>query len=158
LGVASLNSVAGTEIANVNFLTTLDRAVQTVTLRLTAASVGNSCITYTTTDGVVNLNPTCALTYRGVQASGVSFALANVNPNPVSAQGAEIDFSVAFTAPTEIVLYNTQGQVVMKLVNQTLQPGHYTVSMPTETLSNGVYYYKMVSGTYSATKELVIQK
>lgn len=158
LGAASLNSVAGTEIANVNFLTTLDRAVQTVTLRLTAASVGNSCITYTTTDGVVNLNPTCALSYRGVQASGVSFALANVNPNPVSAQGAEIDFSVAFTAPTEIVLYNTQGQVVMKLVNQTLQPGHYTVSMPTETLSNGVYYYKMVSGTYSATKELVIQK
>ena len=157
-GPASLNNVAGTDIASITFLTTLDRAVQSVDLRLNAVAVGNTCVTLTSTNSIVNLNPTCALAYRGVMGSGVSFALANVNPNPVSAQGAEIDFSVAFTAPTEIVLYNTQGQIVMNLVNQTLQPGSYTVSMPTDKLSNGVYYYKMVSGTYSATKELVIQK
>jgi hypothetical protein len=157
-GAASLNSIAGTEVATIQFLTTLDRAVQQVALRLSAVAVGNSCVNLTTTNGVVNLNPTCALSYRGVVGSGVNFALANVNPNPVSTGTANIDFSVGYTAPTEIVIYNTQGQVVTSAVRQTLQPGHYTVSVPVEALSNGAYYYKMTSGTYTETKELIISK
>lgn len=157
-GAASLNSVAGTEIATVQFLTTLDRAVQKVDLRLGAVAVGNTCVNLTTTNGEITLNPTCALSYRGVMGSGVNFALGNVNPNPVSTGTATIDFSVAYTAPTEIVIYNTQGQVVTRAVRQTLQPGHYTVSIPVDALSNGAYYYKMTSGAYTETKELIISK
>ncbi len=157
-GAASLNSVAGTEVATVQFLTTLDRAVQKVDLRLAAVAVGNTCVNLTTTNGEITLNPTCALSYRGVMGSGVNFALGNVNPNPVSTGSATIDFSVAYTAPTEIVIYNTQGQVVTSAVRQTLQPGHYTVTIPVDALSNGAYYYKMTSGAYTETKELIISK
>jgi hypothetical protein len=157
-GPASLNSVAGTEIATIQFLTTLDRAVQNVELRLNAVAVGNTCVVLTTTPGAVTLNPTCALAYRGVMGSGVSFGLSSVNPNPVSSGNANIDFSVGFTAPTEIVVFNSQGQIVATAVRQTLQPGHYTVSVPVDALTSGAYYYKMTSGTFTETKELVIQK
>ena len=157
-GAASFNSPAGVEIATVKFLTTLDRSIQKVDLRLTTAAVGNSCATFTSTNGAINLNPTCALSFRGVTGSGVSFGLMNVSPNPVSSGNANIDFSVGFTAPTEIVVFNTQGQIVANVVNQTLQPGHYTVSIPVDALTSGAYYYKMTSGTFTETKELVIRK
>jgi hypothetical protein len=50
------------------------------------------------------------------------------------------------------------GREVATLVNEFKQAGNYRVTMNASNLSSGVYFYKMVSGTYSDVKRMVLVK
>lgn len=98
----------------------------------------------------------CALSRRVVDISKTQFAMANPTPNPSSSGQVTIDIGVGLTTATSIDLVNIQGQVVKTFVSTIIEKGEYTLQFPTTGLGNGVYYLRMHSGPFSATKQVVI--
>ncbi|MBN9400784.1 MAG: choice-of-anchor D domain-containing protein ['Candidatus Kapabacteria' thiocyanatum] len=98
----------------------------------------------------------CALSRRVVDISKTQFAMANPTPNPSSSGQVTIDIGVGLTTATSIDLVNIQGQVVKTFVSTIIEKGEYTLQFPTTGLGNGVYYLRMHSGPFSATRQVVI--
>ncbi|MCO5250134.1 MAG: T9SS type A sorting domain-containing protein, partial [Candidatus Kapabacteria bacterium] len=59
---------------------------------------------------------------------------------------------------TEIRLYNAQSELVSVPFTGVLNSGEYSVRIPVEELSSGVYFYEMVSGPFKDTKKMIIVK
>lgn len=77
------------------------------------------------------------------------------NPfNPVT----KIKFDVPRNEHVSLTVYNSLGQQVAVLVNQTLQPGSYEYTFNAGGLSSGVYFYSLSSVTFNETKRMLILK
>jgi len=77
------------------------------------------------------------------------------NPfNPVT----QINYSVPFDAQLSIKVYDALGGEVATLINKFHQSGRYAVMFDGSNLTSGVYYYRLVSDSYSETKKLVLVK
>jgi hypothetical protein len=59
---------------------------------------------------------------------------------------------------TKLDVYNTLGQKVASLVNETLNAGEHSVTFNANNLPSGIYFYTLISGNYSLTKKLVLLK
>ena len=55
-------------------------------------------------------------------------------------------------------IYDILGKEIQTLVNEQLQPGSYEVTFDGSNLPSGIYFYKLTSGNFSATKKLVLLK
>lgn len=92
----------------------------------------------------------------------VAPTLNNAFPNPFNAQ-TSISYNLPKSGSVEIEIYNVKGQLVKTLVNETKSTGsHNAIWSGTDnhnkTVPAGVYFYKMVSGKYSATKKVILMK
>jgi hypothetical protein len=65
-------------------------------------------------------------------------------PNPASAS-TTIRYRVETPSQVILEVYNEGGNLLQVLVNQRQEPGSYTVTMNTSSLSSGVYFVKAVS-------------
>jgi flagellar hook assembly protein FlgD len=75
----------------------------------------------------------------------------------------EVRYEVARTANVSIKVYNAMGQHVTTLVDDRVEPGRYAAhwdgkNFAGETVSSGVYFYKMNAGSFNATKKMLILK
>jgi hypothetical protein len=57
-----------------------------------------------------------------------------------------------------MTIYNTQGQVVLQLLNGEREAGFYEVSLDSSRLASGVYFYRFQAGNFVATKKLILLK
>jgi hypothetical protein len=85
------------------------------------------------------------------------FILEPTFPNPVS-NSTEIDYNLTEAAPVSLTVYNQLGQRVASLVNEVQSSGEHSAIFNTTNLPNGMYYYKLQSGDYSATQNMVVNK
>ncbi|MFA5403606.1 MAG: T9SS type A sorting domain-containing protein, partial [Ignavibacteria bacterium] len=77
------------------------------------------------------------------------------NPfNPVTM----INFDISKTGYVSIKVYDILGQEVATLVNESKNPGSYFVNFDGSTLSSGMYYYKLESNGFVATKKMMLIK
>lgn len=81
-------------------------------------------------------------------------------PNPASG-GTDIRFEVAGTGDVSIKVYNAMGQLVRTLEDKLVEPGKYSVSWDGTNaagckVSSGVYFYRMESTGFLATKKMVL--
>ena len=117
------------------------------------------CVKFNYAYSKVTLDEVCVDFMRPIQISATKYNLVQVNPNPVGSDGADIVFSVGGrNIPTEIRLYNAQSELVSVPFTGVLNSGEYTVRIPIEDLSSGVYFYEMVSGPFKDTKKMIIVK
>lgn len=84
------------------------------------------------------------------------------HPNPFNPT-TTIRYSVKEAAPVSIEIYNLRGQRVKRLVNEIKAAGqHNAVWNGTDdagrVVSSGVYFYKMNTGKYNATKKMIMIK
>lgn len=122
-------------------------------------STTDPCFVVSGNEGKVELDETCVDDLRPIQISATKFNLGQVNPNPVGSQGGEIKFSVGGSnIPTEIKIYNAESKLVGVVFSGTLNSGEYSVRIPIESMSSGVYFYEMSSGPFRDTKKMVVQK
>jgi hypothetical protein len=140
------------------FDSTGNKPLDTSRISVDVQATGNLCLAVTGTGTGIKLQPTCVYDLRLVAISGVEYSLSKISPNPVGTDGTELEFSVGLEAWTEINVYNTLGELVAMPVASVLKPGNYTVTMPVTDLSSGSYLVRMVSGPYSKTQELIINK
>ncbi len=83
-------------------------------------------------------------------------------PNPFNPT-TTISFSIKDSSPVSIEIFNLKGQKVKTLVDQPMTAGSHSVvwngnDNNNQNVSSGVYYYRMTSGKYSATKKMVLMK
>ncbi|MCK9409932.1 MAG: T9SS type A sorting domain-containing protein [Bacteroidetes bacterium] len=69
---------------------------------------------------------------------------------------------ISFSLPSErlvsVVVYNLIGQEVRTLVNEKRTAGKYTISFDASSLSSGMYFYSLRSGSYVDTKKMTLLK
>ena len=59
---------------------------------------------------------------------------------------------------TTLKIYDVLGKEVETLVNLKQKPGNYKVNFNASSLPSGVYFYRLISGSFSETKKLILMK
>jgi hypothetical protein len=86
-----------------------------------------------------------------------AFALQQNYPNPFN-PSTTIQYQVASAGFVSLRVYNLLGQEIVTLVNDVKQPGTYALQWNVEGMPSGIYFYKMQSGTLSATRRMMVVK
>lgn len=89
--------------------------------------------------------------------AGKTFALNQNYPNPFNPT-TNIEYSIPDKGFVTLKVYDITGKVVSTLVNKDQDAGSYIVTWNASALSSGVYFYKLVAGTYTETKKMVLNK
>ena len=85
------------------------------------------------------------------------FILHNNYPNPFN-KITNIKFSIPTQANVQLDVFNTLGENVATLVDEIRSPGDHKVTFNASDMSNGLYFYRLVSGSHTITKTMVLLK
>jgi flagellar hook assembly protein FlgD len=92
-----------------------------------------------------------------------SFSLNAASPNPFN-PATTISYEVPQSAHIQLTVYNLLGQEVVRLVDQTQQPGRYQITWNAlnaqgASVASGVYLYRLTSSTgYSDSRRMTLLK
>jgi PKD repeat protein len=138
-------------------------------------TLGNVQVQLTVTDGCGNTGVASrtlriALTTAVAEAASnpTDFGLAQNFPNPVSLNSngpsaTRITFNLPSAGDVQLSVYNLFGQRVRALVNSYHAPGNYTATWDLhnergESVSSGIYFYRLQTANHVATKKLVVMQ
>ncbi len=92
------------------------------------------------------------------ESSPKEFTLKQNYPNPFNPE-TTMEFSVAVNGRATLEVFNTLGQRVATLFDGFAETGRaYAVKFGAECLPSGVFFYRLQSGTRSASRKLVVTK
>jgi len=88
------------------------------------------------------------------------FTLGECHPNPFS-QSTSIRYEIAKAEYVSLAVYDLAGRIVNTLVDQDLSSGTYTATWNGkdsggQLIPNGVYFYRLKSGSFTATRKTVL--
>ena len=78
-------------------------------------------------------------------------------PNP-AIQKTTIEFNLAESDYVSLQVISLTGKVVKTLVSSELSAGTHSVLFETGDIPNGVYFYRLDAGNFSATNKMLINK
>ncbi len=104
----------------------------------------------TTNGGITFVNP-------AIENLPKEFSLSQNYPNPFN-PNTVIKFQVASYKFVKLAVYDVLGREVVKLINQQMQPGNYSVDWDGTNYPSGVYFYKLTTGDFVQTKKMVLVK
>jgi hypothetical protein len=84
-------------------------------------------------------------------------SLAQNYPNPFNS-ATTINYSLAEAGEVTLKIYNICGRLVETLVQESAEPGSYTVTWDASELSSGIYFYKVTAGDFTKTKRMMLVK
>ena len=85
------------------------------------------------------------------------FVLYQNFPNPFN-PSTTIKFALPVKTNLSLSVYNTLGEKVAEIFNGELEEGYHEMMFNASGLSSGIYFYKIESENYSATKKLILLK
>lgn len=86
------------------------------------------------------------------------YSLSQNYPNPFNPETA-ISFSIKRQGLTTLRIYDIRGKMLDELVNSVLSAGEYSVNYrPRSSLSSGIYFVELISGTYRSYKKSIYIK
>ncbi|HSW54045.1 MAG TPA: S8 family serine peptidase [Ignavibacteriaceae bacterium] len=90
-----------------------------------------------------------------------NFALMQNYPNPFN-PSTTIEFSIPQTSNVKIEVYNIIGELVVSLINQSLDAGYHRFNFDASSLPSGTYVYQLKAsgqnGTFVDTKKMLLMK
>jgi M6 family metalloprotease-like protein len=91
------------------------------------------------------------------------YSLSQNYPNPMSNTGTSIMYGLKESGKTSLKIYNLLGEEVKTLVDEVQLPNTYVKTWDGkdnkgQNVANGVYFYKLTSGSFSDTKKLTVLK
>lgn len=118
----------------------------------------NSSIGYAVGEG----GTICFTNNGGVGVTRVSsfvnnYSLSQNYPNPFNPT-TKINFAIPKSGIVQIKVYDLIGREVQILVNEFKATGEYTVDFNGSSLSNGVYFYKLITNDFVDTKKMILVK
>jgi len=87
----------------------------------------------------------------------VEFSLSQNYPNPFN-PSTTIKFGIPELTNVTLKVYDALGSEVETLVDEKLEPGYYKHEWNGSRFASGVYFYRIIAGTFVETKKLVILK
>jgi hypothetical protein len=76
-------------------------------------------------------------------------------PNPFN-PSTTIRYGLPSMAHVTLSIFNTLGQQVATLVNETQDAGYHDARFDASGLASGVYFYRIVAGSFVKTKTLLL--
>jgi hypothetical protein len=92
---------------------------------------------------------------ESVKASTSNCGLEQNYPNPFNPT-TMLSFQLPEVSDVRLVVYDILGREVVTLVNERKAPGSYSVTFDGSYLSSGVYFYRIVAGSFTETKRLLL--
>jgi|GEM_PF-5867070 len=92
-----------------------------------------------------------------VSLTPANFYLHQNYPNPFNPITV-INFSIPKANHVSLIIYDSLGQQVRRLVDEIKIPGYYQAEFDAVDLPSGIYFYSLYSGEYSATKKMTLIK
>ncbi len=90
------------------------------------------------------------------EVSGPSeFVLSQNYPNPFNPT-TQISYSIPSDGTVHLNVYNSLGQKVAELINGFRKAGSHEITFNSSKLASGVYYYTLVSGSFTGTKKMLL--
>jgi hypothetical protein len=83
------------------------------------------------------------------------FSLYQNYPNPFNPT-TTISFSMPISGSVSLKIFNVIGQEIDELVNEYLPAGSYSFQWHAEKQASGVYFYKLITDSYSEMKKMVL--
>lgn len=81
--------------------------------------------------------------------------LLNNYPNPFNPT-TKISFAIFKSSHITLKVYDALGREVSILIDEHMEAGDYSVSFEASQLASGIYFYRLISDTYSETKKMVL--
>ncbi|QQS35393.1 MAG: T9SS type A sorting domain-containing protein [Ignavibacteriales bacterium] len=91
------------------------------------------------------------------QNTVLTYELSQNYPNPFN-PATQIVYSIEKPGNVSIKVYDVLGRVVTTLVDQFKTAGSHTINFDASNLSSGVYFYSIESGSFHATKKMMLIK
>ena len=85
------------------------------------------------------------------------YSLSQNYPNPFN-PNTVIKFDVPKESFITLKVYDILGREVVQLINEEKKPGKYQVTFNASKLSSGVYFYRLLAGSFVETKKLILIK
>ncbi len=85
------------------------------------------------------------------------YSLQDAYPNPFNPI-TSIDYSIPETSHVEIAIYNMLGMKVARLVDEEKLSGTYHVVWNASDQPSGLYFVKMVAGSFSASRKIILMQ
>ncbi|CUT00974.1 T9SS type A sorting domain-containing protein [Candidatus Kryptobacter tengchongensis] len=95
--------------------------------------------------------------YDKVSETPSKFELKQNYPNPFNPE-TTIEFALPRSSNVTLIVYNSLGQEVAKLINEHLSAGSYKVKFDGGNLPSGVYFYKLTTDDQSSVKKMILIK
>jgi hypothetical protein len=86
-----------------------------------------------------------------------AFDLKQNYPNPFN-PSTKIQYSIAEPGLVSIKVFDILGRQIADLVNEQKSAGAYTIDFNAQNLSAGVYFYRIESGSFKASKKMILLK
>ncbi len=87
----------------------------------------------------------------------IEYSLGQNYPNPFNPV-TRINFQMPSSGNVSLKIYNQLGQEVAVLADKFMNAGYYSADFDGSRLSSGVYFCKLISGNYTATKKMLMIK
>jgi len=137
-----------------------------LSVRVTAANVTPGVYTLTVTAKGPNGTPvhqrtvtvtTSTTSSINTEEVPVSFKLEQNYPNPFNPV-TKIGYSLPKISDVKITVYNVLGKEIVSFYNEQQAPGNHFVLFNANSLTTGVYYYKIQAGSFTEVKKMTLLK
>jgi len=85
------------------------------------------------------------------------YSLSQNYPNPFN-PNTTINFALKNPGRTTLKLYDLMGKQVATLFDQEMNAGFHSIAFNDRTLASGMYFYRIVSGDFVATRKMLLMK
>ena len=92
-----------------------------------------------------------------VEIVPTKFTLYQNYPNPFNPK-TTIRYQLPRESEISIKVYDILGAEVLKLLNEKKKPGIFEIECDAQSLSSGIYFYRLQAGSYVETKKMVLMK
>lgn len=86
-----------------------------------------------------------------------SYNLNQNYPNPFN-PSTNINFRIRESGNVKIIIYNSLGDEVKILLNDSMRSGEHNINFDGKDLSSGVYYYRLITSNFSEIKKMILLK
>lgn len=86
-----------------------------------------------------------------------AFELKQNYPNPFNPV-TKINYELPITNYVSLKIFDISGKIVSIMVNQVQTQGSYEVTFDASNLTSGIYFYKLETNSFSATKKMLLVK
>ena len=144
-------------LAMIPFKAALGNATETDIMLEDIAQIGRGKLVIYEEKGSFSLEGVCQEGGARLFDGDSRLTLTQNMPNPVK-HTAKIEFELFEKGHTALYVYDIEGNKVLTLLSESLNPGMHSVDFNVESLSSGVYYYVLETPTRKISRRMHVEK